>query len=195
MATEDLELEQLDVKTTFLHGDLEEDIYMSQPTGFTVTREEGHLVCKLKKSLYGLKQVPRMWYQKFNTYIRFLGYNRLDVDPCMYTRQLATESRNLPNPICRQHAYCRQKSSRDRKIKVEPSQLFRDKGTRTSSTHTRHEDREKSEDKDTPALRVRLPTNIRSRAKGQVEKDKSGYIYIYRIELLFRLLFGGTDPV
>ena len=93
VATEDLELEQMDVKTTFLHGDLEEDIYMSQPAGFTATGEDSHLVCRLKKSLYGLKQAPRMWYQKFDSYIRQLGYNRSDSDPCMYVRQLADESR------------------------------------------------------------------------------------------------------
>ena len=53
----------MDVKTTFLHGDLEEEIYMKQPEGFVVKGKK-ELVCKLKKSLYGLKQSPRMWYQK-----------------------------------------------------------------------------------------------------------------------------------
>ena len=53
VVTYDIELDQLDIKTAFPHRDLEEDIYMSQPAGFTVTREEGHLVCQLKKSLYG----------------------------------------------------------------------------------------------------------------------------------------------
>ena len=56
VATEDIELEQLDVKMTFLHGDLEEDIHMSQLAGFTTTGDEGHIAHKLKKSLYGLKQ-------------------------------------------------------------------------------------------------------------------------------------------
>ena len=93
MATEDLELEQLNVKTTFLHGDLEEDIYMSQLAGFTATREEGHLICRLKKSLDKLKQALRMWYHNFDSYIRHLGYHRSDSDPGMYTRQLVDESR------------------------------------------------------------------------------------------------------
>ena len=58
VATENLELVQMDVKTSFLHGDLDEDIYMQQPEGFAVPCKE-HLVCKLPKSLYGLKQAPR----------------------------------------------------------------------------------------------------------------------------------------
>ena len=51
----DFEIEQMDVKTTFLHGDLEEEIYMKQPEGFMVKGKK-ELVCRLKKSLYGLKQ-------------------------------------------------------------------------------------------------------------------------------------------
>ena len=58
VATKDLELEQLNVKTAFLHGNLEEQIYMKQPEGFEVAGKEDH-VCLLKKSLYGLKQSPR----------------------------------------------------------------------------------------------------------------------------------------
>ena len=53
VATKGLDIEQLDVKMTFLHTDLEEDIYMSQSAGFSVTGEESHIVCPLKKSLYG----------------------------------------------------------------------------------------------------------------------------------------------
>ena len=58
MDAENFHLEQLDVKMAFLHGNLEENIYMSQPKGFIVQGQES-LVCKLRKSLYGLKQVPR----------------------------------------------------------------------------------------------------------------------------------------
>ena len=58
MDAENFHLEQLDVKMAFLHGNLEENIYMSQPKGFIVQGQES-LVCKLRQSLYGLKQVPR----------------------------------------------------------------------------------------------------------------------------------------
>ncbi|KAE8678648.1 hypothetical protein F3Y22_tig00111402pilonHSYRG00027 [Hibiscus syriacus] len=58
----DLELVQMGVKTAFLHGDLDEEIYMTQPDGFKVVEKE-EIVCKLEKSLYGLKQSPRQWSQ------------------------------------------------------------------------------------------------------------------------------------
>jgi hypothetical protein len=83
----DLEVEQMDVKTTFLHGDLEEEIYMKQLEGFVVMGKK-ELVCKLKKSLYGLKQSPRMWYQKFDTYILGLGFVRSKDDHCVYSKQV-----------------------------------------------------------------------------------------------------------
>ena len=57
----------MDVKTLFLHGELEETIYMVQLEGFTQNGHE-HLVCKLKKSLYGLKQSLRQWYKSFDSY-------------------------------------------------------------------------------------------------------------------------------
>ena len=79
----DFEVEQMDVKTTFLHGDLEEEIYMKQPEGYVVKGKK-ELVCKMKKSLYGLKQSPRMWYQKFDTYMLGLGFTRSKEDQCVY---------------------------------------------------------------------------------------------------------------
>ena len=64
----DLELHQMDVKTAFLNGDLDEDVYMKQPTGFVEVGKED-LVCKLNKSIYGLKQASRQWYMKFDRII------------------------------------------------------------------------------------------------------------------------------
>ena len=87
VAYQDLELEQLDVKTAFLHGELEEEIYMSQPEGFLVPGKEDH-VCKLKRSLYGLKQSPRQWYKRFDSYMVELGYNRSPYDCCVYHNKL-----------------------------------------------------------------------------------------------------------
>lgn len=65
---QDLELEQMDVKTTFLHGELEEELYMEQPEGF-VSESEKDKVCLLKKSLYGLKQSPRQWNKRFDKFM------------------------------------------------------------------------------------------------------------------------------
>ncbi|KAH9800564.1 hypothetical protein KPL71_000708 [Citrus sinensis] len=85
-ATFDLHLEQLDVKTAFLHGELEEEIYMLQPEGFAEKGKE-NLVCRLNKSLYGLKQAPRYWYKRFDSFIMSLGYNRLSSDHCAYYKR------------------------------------------------------------------------------------------------------------
>ncbi|RVW28295.1 Retrovirus-related Pol polyprotein from transposon TNT 1-94 [Vitis vinifera] len=73
VAAENLHLEQLDVKTAFLHGDLEEDLYMIHPEGFIVQGQE-NLVCKLRRSLYGLKQAPRQWYNKFDSFMHRIGF-------------------------------------------------------------------------------------------------------------------------
>ena len=85
VATEILHLEQLDVKTAFLHGDLDEDIYMSQPEGFIV-QEQKSLVCKLRKSLYGLKQAPRQWYKKFDSFMCRTGFKRCETDHYYYVK-------------------------------------------------------------------------------------------------------------
>ena len=72
---EDLHLEQLDVTTAFLHGEIDEDIYMQQPVGFEVPDKKDQ-VCKLRKSLYGLKQAPRLWYKKFDGFMINNGFAR-----------------------------------------------------------------------------------------------------------------------
>ena len=83
----DMELVQMDVKTTFLHGDLEEEIYITQPDGFKVAGKE-NWVCKLNKSLYGLKQSPRQWYKRFDQFMIGQNYTRSNFDHCVYFRKL-----------------------------------------------------------------------------------------------------------
>ena len=85
VATENLHLEQLDVKTAFLHGELEEDICMIQPKKFIIQRQE-NLVCKLRKSLYGLKQTPRQWYKKFDNFTHWIGFKRCEADHYCYVK-------------------------------------------------------------------------------------------------------------
>nr|GEU71995.1 hypothetical protein [Tanacetum cinerariifolium] len=84
----DYELEQLDVKTTFLHRNLEEMIYMRQPPGY----EQGNKVCLLKKSLYGLKQSPRQWYKRFDEYMLSNGFKRSSYDSCSKAEIGSTKS-------------------------------------------------------------------------------------------------------
>ncbi|KAG8482771.1 hypothetical protein CXB51_024179 [Gossypium anomalum] len=91
VAMHDLELEQLDVKTAFLHGELEEDIYRQQPEGFTVSEKEDY-VCLLKKSLYGLKQSPRQWYNRFDSFMTSHDFKRSTFDSCVYFKKNSDSS-------------------------------------------------------------------------------------------------------
>ncbi|GJS42104.1 putative zinc finger, CCHC-type containing protein [Tanacetum coccineum] len=81
----DLELHQMDVKTAFRNGDLHEDVYMAQPQGFKSKGQE-HLVCKLKKSIYGLKQASRQWYLKFDEVMKKHNLIKNQVDQCVYLK-------------------------------------------------------------------------------------------------------------
>jgi transposase InsO family protein len=80
-----LKLHQVDVTTAFLNGNLEEEVYMAQPKGFIKQGEE-NLVCKLKKSIYGLKQSPRCWNAALDTQLRDMGFTQSTSDPCIYYR-------------------------------------------------------------------------------------------------------------
>jgi len=91
VAQENLELEQLDVKTAFLHGELKEKIYMMPPEGCDSLFKENE-VCLLNKSLYGLKQAPRQWNEKFDHYMTEIGFKRSDYDSCAYTKKLSDDS-------------------------------------------------------------------------------------------------------
>jgi hypothetical protein len=85
-AIEDMEIHQMEVKIAFLNGDLEEEIYMEQPKEFT--HEGEHLVCKLHKSLYGLKQYPRAWNQKLDAFLKSIEFTRTDTDFSVYVAQV-----------------------------------------------------------------------------------------------------------
>ena len=86
VASMDLELHQMDVKTAFLNGELEEEIYMQQPSCFVVKGQE-HKVCRLLRSIYGLKQSSRQWYLKFHQAITSYDFIMIDEDHCVYVKQ------------------------------------------------------------------------------------------------------------
>jgi hypothetical protein len=82
-ASHSLLVHQMDVKTTFLNGELEDKIYMIQPDGFIVKGQE-EKACKLVKSLYGLKQAPKQQHEKFDITLISAGFSVNEVDQCVY---------------------------------------------------------------------------------------------------------------
>ena len=80
-----LHVHQMDVKTTFLNGDLDEEVYMEQPEEFVLPVNEKQ-VCKLVKSLYGLKQAPKQWHEKFDFVILSYGFRHNSADKCIYSK-------------------------------------------------------------------------------------------------------------
>ena len=84
-ALRNLEIHQMDVKTAFLNGDLDEEIYMEQPEGLVAPGQEKK-VCKLVKSLYGLKQAPKQWHQKFDSVVLANGFKINECDKCIYVK-------------------------------------------------------------------------------------------------------------
>jgi len=77
----------MDMKTAFLNGELEKEIYMEQPQRFVHQGGE-HLVCKLHKSLYGLKQFPRAWNQKLDAYFKSIEFMKSEANPSVYIAQV-----------------------------------------------------------------------------------------------------------
>ncbi|KAM1784757.1 hypothetical protein ACFX12_037744 [Malus domestica] len=84
-AYHDYEIWQMDVKTAFLNGYLEEELYMTQPEGF-VSKFEKTKVCKLQRSIYGLKQASRSWNIHFDTEIKSFGFTQNEDDNCVYQK-------------------------------------------------------------------------------------------------------------
>ena len=85
-AVDDLEVHQLDIKTAFLNGILEEEVYIEQPTGY----EEGGpgIGCRLHKALYGLKQAPRAWHTRLNEELTEMGFKPSAADPGLYCKDV-----------------------------------------------------------------------------------------------------------
>ena len=85
VAAKDLEMLQLDVKTVFLYGKLGEEVYTVQPEGFVVNGQESK-VCRLLKSIYGLRQASRVWNLKFSEFLIRFGLVQSKSDPCLFIR-------------------------------------------------------------------------------------------------------------
>jgi hypothetical protein len=79
------QLHEMDVKSSFLNGVLEEEVYVDQPLGFEV-KEKPAKMYQLKKALYGLKQAPRAWYSRIGTYLIKSGFSRSQNEPTLYTK-------------------------------------------------------------------------------------------------------------
>lgn len=76
---------QLDVKSAFLHGELNEKVFVEQPRGYEQKGEE-QKVYKLKKALYGLKQAPRAWYSRIESYFAKEGFERCHYEPTLFIK-------------------------------------------------------------------------------------------------------------
>ena len=84
-ASLDYEIWQMDVKTAFLNGNLDERIYMIQPKGF-IKKGQERKICELKRSIYGLKQASRSWNIRFDEAIKSYSFERNVDEPCVYKR-------------------------------------------------------------------------------------------------------------
>ena len=104
-------IHQMDVVAAFLNGNLQEDLYMQQPNGYVQAGNE-QLVCKLKKSLYGLKQSKRCWNIVFNDYLKSIDFEQSTADPCVYIKKKAEQPNYIRKFIL--DCYC-QYSRRDDK--------------------------------------------------------------------------------
>ena len=88
VATYNWDFHQLDIKNAFLHGDLQEEVYMEQLPGFVAQGEKGR-VCRLRKSLYGLKQSTRAWFGKFSQAIEEFGMQKSKSDHSVFYKNFS----------------------------------------------------------------------------------------------------------
>lgn len=85
-AQRDWKVYQYDVKSAFLNGDLQEEVYVCQPPGFEDSRSSNK-VLKLRKALYGFKQAPRAWYSKIDSFFQKQGFERNKHEPTLYVKK------------------------------------------------------------------------------------------------------------
>lgn len=90
-ASKGWKIHQMDVKTAFLNGVIEEKVYIEQIEGFVVHGKESH-VFQLKKALYGLKQAPLFWYKRIDRYLIGLGFSKNDADSNLYFKVINGEA-------------------------------------------------------------------------------------------------------
>lgn len=85
----------MNVKNAFLHGYLNEIVYMHQPMGFR-NKKHPNYVCLLKKSFYGLKQVPRTWYQHFSNFVGTIGFSHSKIDHSLFVYKNGADIAYIP---------------------------------------------------------------------------------------------------
>jgi hypothetical protein len=90
VASHNLDMKQVNIKTAFLYGELAKEIYLQQPEGLIVPGQE-NLVCRLHKCLYGLKQASRVWNRHFDHFLKNFGLTPSEADPCLYFRRTQDE--------------------------------------------------------------------------------------------------------
>ena len=81
----------MDVKTTFLNGEIKEEVYIEQPDAFVIHEKESH-VCRLKMALYGIKQPPRAWYARIDIHLMIFGLQQSVVNSSLYYKTVNGES-------------------------------------------------------------------------------------------------------
>ena len=84
----------MDVKCAFLNGDIDNEIYMQQPDGY-VNNDKPGMVCKLKKSLYGLKQSARCWNLVMDEFLKSSAYVQSTADPCVYSKIVVKNEKKI----------------------------------------------------------------------------------------------------
>lgn len=90
----DWPLYQIDVKNDFLNGDLEEEVYMKVPLGFEMSYDS-HRICKFKKSLYGLKQSPRTWFDRFTKAMKHVSYEQCQSDHTLFVKHCTSGKKTV----------------------------------------------------------------------------------------------------